>query len=141
MKKAFLAAGFAIAVTISASAQSKKKEPPPPPEPPKPPVEIVDSIPPPPPPPTILNDDEIVELPEDYQEFLKRNPSVGSVHWNDNAIVIVPKKGKAERYVLDDNGIRQAEAKYGKLPQAPPVPPPPPVPPKAPRAPKRVHRV
>lgn len=138
MKKAFLIAGFA-AITICASAQSKKKIPPPPPEPPKPPVEIVADVPPPPPPlppppPPVLTADEIAELPEDFKDFLKRNPSVGSVHWSDNTIFIVPKKGKAERYVLDENGIRQAEAKYGKLPEAPP---PPPAPPKTPRAPKQ----
>jgi hypothetical protein len=146
MKKAFLVAGFAVALTLSASAQSKKKEPPPPPKPPKPPVEMVDAVPPPPPPappppppppaPTSLSEEEIASLPADYQNFLKRNPSVGSVFWQEGAIYIVPKKGDIERFRLDEKGVREAEAKYGKLPEAPPPPPAPPVPPKAPRAPK-----
>lgn len=140
MKKAILAASFVVALALSASAQTKKKEPPPP-KPPKPPVEVVDVVPPPPPPPpppapTELSSEEIALLPEDYQAFLKRNPSVGSVFWQEEAIYIVPKKGEIERYALNEKGIDEAEAKYGKLPTAPTPPPAPPVPPKPPRAPK-----
>ncbi len=141
MKKAFLAAGFAVAIALSTSAQSRKKELPPPPKPPKPPVEVVDAVPPPPPPPpppapTSLTEAEIASLPEDYQNFLKRNPSVGSVFWQEESIYIVLKKGDIERYTLDEKGIKQAEERYGKLPEAPPPPPVPPVPPKVPRVPK-----
>lgn len=133
MKKKFFLAGVAFALAVSVSAQTKKKVPPPPPKPPKPPVEILKDIPPPPPPPLPpppltppppeWTQEEIAELPEDFQDFLKRNPSVGSIHWNNNSIFIISKKGKADRYVLNEDGIRQAEAKYGKLPTSPPPPP------------------
>lgn len=140
MKKAFLAAGFFIAVVVTASAQTKKA-PPPPPKPPAPPTELKIAPPPPPapgqppappapPPPPVPSDADITELPKDYQDFLARNPSVGSIHWTENSVVIVPKKGKAEKYALDEKGMTQAEAKYGKLPAAPPPPPIPPAPPK-----------
>lgn len=131
MKKQIFAAGFVALLTVAASAQ-KKKQPPPPPEPPAA-MKMDVPPPPPPPPPPALTDDEIAELPKDYQDFLSRNPSVGSVHWNNNAIFIVPKKGKVERYVLNEKGLAEAEAKYGKLPAAPPPPPKPPKPPVAPK--------
>lgn len=139
MKKVFLVAGFAVALSLGAAAQSKKRVPPPPPPPPL--VEAVDPVAPPPPPPpppapTHLSEKEIAALPADYQNFLKRNPSVGSVFWHDDAVYVVLKKGDIERFALDEKGIREAEAKYGKLPVAPPPPPEPPAPPKAPRAPK-----
>jgi hypothetical protein len=148
MKKVFFAVGFIVAFALNAAAQSKKKDPPPPPKAPKPPIEVVDVLPPPPPPPAPppppppppmpreLSDEEIANLPDDYRNFLNRNPTVGSVHWNNGAIFIVPKQGKVERYVLNEKGTREAEAKYGKLPQAPPPPPEPPTPPAPPKAPK-----
>lgn len=138
MKKAFLVAGFAIAVITTASAQTKKA-PPPPPKPPVPPTEIKVAPPPPPPapgeppapppPPPAITDADIADLPKDYQDFLTRNPSVSSVHWTESTIVIVLKKGKTEKYALNEKGIEQAETKYGKLPMAPPPPPKPPKPP------------
>ena len=148
MKKAFFVAGLALALAGTVSAQTRKKEPPPPPRPPNPPIEQVTDVPPPPPPappppppppppfPPILSEEEIAALPEDYRNFLNRNPSVSSVQWNRDAIFIIPKKGKAERFPLTEKGIKQAEAKYGQLPVAPPPPPEPPKAPKAPRAPK-----
>lgn len=135
MKKAFLAAGLVVTLAGTVSAQTKKKLPPPPPEPPKPPVEMVNIAPPPPPPPApvppppppppvvVLSKKEIAALPEDHRNFYKRNPSVGSLHWEEDAVLVVLKKGDTERYPLDENGIKQVEAKYGKLPTAPPPPP------------------
>jgi hypothetical protein len=66
---------------------------------------------------------------------LDRNPSISAVHWKDHAIVIEKKDGNTEEYVLDENGMKQAEAKYGKLPAPPPTPPVPPKPPIAPKPP------
>jgi hypothetical protein len=143
MKKAFLVAGSMVAMAIAAHAQTKK-EPPPPPKPPKPPVEMTKDVPPPPPVPPApppppappeFTEDEIADLPTDYQDFLKRNPTIGSVRWNQNSIFIVPKKGKPERFPLTENGLAQAEAKYGKLPASPPPPPEPPRPPVPPKPP------
>lgn len=143
MKKTFLVAGFALALTLAASAQSNRKAPPPPPKPPTPPAEAVHDVPPPPPPPpmappppppmpTTLSKETIAGLPQDYQDFLKRNPSVGSVNWHEESVFVVLRNGEVEQYSLNEEGIKQAEGKYGKLPQAPPPPPPP----KAPKPPK-----
>jgi hypothetical protein len=126
MKKVFLMA--ALAVSMAASAQTKKKAPPPPPPPP-PPVEAVNDIPPPPPKPPAPPPPPA--LPKEYTDFLNRNPSVKSIHWKNETVVIKKKNGEAEKYALTEEGIRDAEAKYGQLPQAPP--PPPPKPPKAPK--------
>lgn len=140
MKKAFLVAGSVFFLAVVASAQSRK-QPPPPPKPPTPPAAMTKDIPPPPPPPPSeppappappppdMTGNETTDLPADYQDFLARNPSVGSLHWKANAVVIALKKGGQERYSLDEKGIEQAEAKYGKLPVAPPPPPKPPKPP------------
>lgn len=124
-----------LTLAIAAQAQSKKQPPPPPPPPP--PVEMTNDVPPPPPPPPVppVKDGEKTIYPKDYQDFLDRNPSVSAVRWQDNAIVIERKDGKTERYVLDENGTRQAEARYGKLPAPPPPPPMPPKPPVAPKPP------
>ncbi|HEV7332098.1 MAG TPA: hypothetical protein VGN63_13770 [Flavisolibacter sp.] len=127
MKKVFLLA--ALAVSIAASAQTKKKVPPPPP-----PVEALNDIPPPPSPKPPLPPPPPA-LPKDYTDFLSRNSSVKSLHWQNEILVIKKKNGQTERYVLNEQGIREAEAKYGKLPQAPPPPPKPPVPPTPPHAP------
>lgn len=90
--------------------------------------------PPPPPPPEIVKHIADADPPTD-KEFLKRNKSVRSVHWNfENDIIITLKTGKEERYHLKDKKqVEAAESKYGMLPVAPPPPPlPPPPPPPAP---------
>jgi hypothetical protein len=108
-----------------AFGQNKEKKAPPPPPPPK--VEAP-AVPPPPPPPSVV-------LPEDYKEFLKRNPSVSGLHWYQNKTVTVRlKTGAKEVYDLSKNeAINQFEAKYGEMPAVPP-PPPPAKKPKAPKA-------
>lgn len=70
------------------------------------------------------------------QDFLKRNPDVSRVGWStgqgDDAVrlVITRKDGGQEEYNLaNDDELRKAEAKYGKLPVPPPPPPVPPAPP------------
>ncbi|MBL7732274.1 MAG: hypothetical protein JNM88_13940 [Chitinophagaceae bacterium] len=67
------------------------------------------------------------------KDFLKRNPDVKRVGWvfskEDDAVrmVIIRNDGTTEEYNLDnEDELRKAEAKYGKLPVAPPPPPPPP---------------
>src|SRR5687768_10886399 len=114
MKKVFLLA--AMAVSMAAMAQTKKKAPPPPPPPP-PVVEIIKIPPPPPEPPA---PPPPPALPKEYTDFLDRNPSVKSIHWKNETVVIKKKNGESEKYALSDKGIRDAEAKYGQLPQAPP---------------------
>ena len=140
MKKKIIMAGLAFMMVGAASAQ-KEAAPPQPPKPPKPPIENSKEIPPPPPPaplppdpppppaPPILSAEQIETLPNDYQAFLSRNPSVGSLRWNKEAVWVMLKDGKEERYLLNEEGIKQAEAKYGQLPVVPPPPPPLPPPP------------
>ncbi|HEY1023385.1 MAG TPA: hypothetical protein VGE06_13790 [Flavisolibacter sp.] len=125
MKKVFLMA--TLAVSMAAAAQTKKKTPPPPPPPPI--VEAATPAPPPPPKPPAPPPPPA--LPKEYSDFLERNPSVKNLHWKNQTLVIKKKNGETEKYMLNDEGIREAEAKYGKLPQVPP--PPPPKPPLAPK--------
>ncbi len=136
MKKKILVASLIFAMAGSALAQEEAL-PPKPPKPPKPTVEKLkefppppDAPPPPPPAPPVLSEEEVGLLPDDYQDFLSRNPSVGSLRWNKEAVWVMLKNGKEERFLLNDSGIKQFKAKYGKLPTAPPPPPPPPLPPK-----------
>lgn len=68
-------------------------------------------------------------MPNDYQDFLNRNPEVRGVHWNKHQIIIRMKNGSEERYERNEKGTTTAEAKYGTLPKAPPPPPKPPKPP------------
>jgi len=78
-------------------------------------------------------------ISEDYEAFLKRNPSVKSLSWTTNEVIVNLKSGKQERYnTADEKSIKDAEAKYGKLPMAPP-PPPPPLPPPVPSKSKRTQ--
>ncbi len=127
---------------FSAVSAQKEAVPPKPPKAPTPPVERLKDIPPPPPPaplppdappppsaPPILSVEQLDLLPDDYQAFLSRNPSVGSLRWNKEAVWVMLKDGKEERYLLNEEGVKQAEAKYGQLPVAPPPPPPLPPPP------------
>lgn len=66
------------------------------------------------------------QLPADYRDFLKRNPTVKSVGWmKDEEVIIRLKSGAEERYQLHDElSVKEAEMKYGKLPATPPPPPP-----------------
>ena len=134
-------------VVLAASAQViRKDEPAKPPSPPKPPIEKMGDVPPPPPPPppplappppeppvpgVPLED---VDISDDYETFLKRNPSVKNLGWNhQNVLTVHLKSGKQEKYNLSDEKSRKAaEDKYGELPAAPPPPPPPPPPPMPP---------
>ncbi|ALI98213.1 M56 family metallopeptidase [Rufibacter tibetensis] len=68
---------------------------------------------------------------DDYDVFLRRNPSIDKVGWNQNTIYIHLKSGKTETYPRTAEGTAAAEKKYGTLP---PPPPPPPAPPAAPDA-------
>ena len=77
--------------------------------------------------------DEYID--DDLRTFLKRNPSVRSLNWTENAVIIKLKNGKEERYLLHDKkSMNEAEEKYGEFPLAPPPPPKviaPPPPPKS----------
>ncbi|MFD2246141.1 M56 family metallopeptidase [Pontibacter ruber] len=71
-------------------------------------------------------------LPVDYTNFLKKNPSVKKVGWTMNkqtkseVIVLFMKSGGTERYELNNSqSMAIAEGKYGKFPTV--LPPPPPV--------------
>lgn len=140
MKKRFIVAGFAAVMFFAVSAQITEKEDPP--KPPTAPVEKAKDIPPPPPPPPPISNEpalppappkpplppaEGVEMHDDYNAFLKRNPLVKSLGWTMKQEVIVRlKSGKEERFKLDDaRSMKAAEIKYGKFPIAPPPPPPP----------------
>ncbi|HEX8334017.1 MAG TPA: hypothetical protein VF622_15465 [Segetibacter sp.] len=90
--------------------------------PPVPPVEKIGEVPPAPdaPPPPFDGG-----IPEDYKAFLKRNPTVRSLGWTEESVIVRLKTGKKERYILtDEKSIKEAETKYGELPEAPPPPPP-----------------
>lgn len=152
MKRRFFVAGFAVVAVFIASAQiNQKEESPAPPAPPKPPLEMKNVLPPPPPPapaeppapceppapplPPTPPDPPLDEnqLPDDYEAFLKRNPSVKSLGWTaENKVIVRLKSGKEDRYDLDDEKSRkEVTEKYGELPVAPPPPPlAPPPPPK-----------
>lgn len=70
------------------------------------------------------------------KNFLKRNPSVKSIHWKEKGTVLVltTKSGATETYQLNKKETMTAfTRKYGGLPVAPP--PLPPVPPPAPPVP------
>lgn len=137
MKKSIFVAGLAVTMAVAASAQDvRKDEPPKPPVPPKPMVKKMKDVPPPPdapppPPPPAIGD---IPLPQDVDEFMKRNQNVKGVDWKADEIIIQLKSGNKERYNLNDaQSKKSAEAKYGALPEMPPPPPPPPAAPKAPK--------
>jgi hypothetical protein len=145
MKKNVLVAGLAFVLFLATSAQiTQKKEPPKPPLAPKPPIENTNDLKEPPPPPPAppappIPPAEGLQLPDDFEAFLKRNPSVKSLVWKENdELIIRLKSGKEERYQLNNEKSRnEAAAKYGELPSAPPPPPPPPAPPAPPKPPKK----
>lgn len=71
-------------------------------------------------------------LPVNYKNFLKRNPTVEKVGWKlkdskgPEAVIILLKSGETETYQINDaQSMATAESKYGKLPDL--LPPPPPV--------------
>lgn len=125
MKKRFLVA--AAILTASVSFAQQKKQPPPPPAPPPPTVNLDKFVPPPPPPPPPKAPaKERMDLPKDYQAFLKRNPTVKSLSWSENKVHVNLKSGKEEVYNLNDTEeMQDLKEKYGELPVAPPPPPPP----------------
>ena len=107
MNKNFVVACIAIAaIGFNASAQKKEKAPPPPPRQPQ----------------TV-----IVNENKEYDEFLKRNPTVKSLFWKGTGHLmgVRLKSGKEEVYNLEnENEVASAKAKYGNLPEPPPPPPP-----------------
>ncbi|WP_162051680.1 M56 family metallopeptidase [Pontibacter pamirensis] len=71
--------------------------------------------------------------PEDYKNFLKKNPEVDRVGWiirekgdsPENTIIMFFKSGGSEIYDLnDEKSISTVENRYGKLLKLPPPPPP-----------------
>lgn len=85
-----------------------------------------DTLPAPPPPPTVAPG-TTTYMPDDYGKFLKRNPSVKSIHWSERDMIVELKSGKKETYQRHNaKSIETAIKKYGELPVAPPPPPPPP---------------
>jgi hypothetical protein len=122
MKKSIFVAAAVLAGSI-AFAQKKEKQPPPPPSPP---IVNVNEIPPPPPPPPMKAKEA---LPKDYQAFLKRNPTVKGIDWNNTEMRIRLKSGKEEVFDMNNNeDVEKLKNQYGELPAAPPPPPPPPAP-------------
>ena len=120
MKKSIFVA-VAVLGASAVFAQKKEKQPPPPPPPP---VVIVNEAPPPPPPPKAKE-----ALPKDYQAFLKRNPTVKGIDWNNSKVRIRLKSGKEETFDMNNKeDVERLKNQYGELP----APPPPPPPPKAP---------
>ncbi|MDB5193729.1 MAG: hypothetical protein JWQ96_3292 [Segetibacter sp.] len=130
MKK-ILINGLALSLAVAASAQDEAKLP----KPPKPPVEKLTDVPPPPPEaPRVSMASPIGKIPAEYSMFLKEKPTVRSLSWNYESVIIRFKSGKEERYTLSDKvSMKEAEAKYGELPAAPPPPPLPPLPPNHPQ--------
>jgi hypothetical protein len=137
MKKVFLTS-LMFNLVFFASAQEGK--PPKPVAPAEPVVEKAIEVIPPglpllspaPPPPVPRMPPAIKELLRDeHSMFLKRNPGVSSVYWDNDSVIIRRKSGKEERYNLaDENSMKAATEKYGDIPEAPPPPPPPhPMPP------------
>jgi hypothetical protein len=67
---------------------------------------------------------DTTQLPQDYTNFLKRNPTVKAIAWKTDSVIIILKSGKTEAFVLNnENSVASAEKKHGKLPVAPPPPP------------------
>ena len=132
MKKRIFLAAAAFLYVCNGMSQVKKAIPPAPPPPPPTAVESVEA---PPPPPVQAP----APVPDDYKDFLSRNPSVKSIAWlKDNKVRVQLKSGTEEVYDLGNKqDTEKFTARYGALPEAPPPPPPAPAkPPKAPKAPQ-----
>lgn len=126
MKKSIFVAAAVLAASVS-FAQKKEKQPPPPPPPPLMNVNEVPPPPPPPPPPAKAKKN----LPDEFQAFLKRNPSVKGIGWNNNKVRIHLKSGKEEVFDMNNKeDVEKLKNQYGELPAPPPPPPPPPPAPK-----------
>lgn len=133
MKKSIFVAVAVLGGSV-AFAQKKEQQPPPPPPPP---VVIVNEVPPPPPPPQVPKPKEA--LPKDYQAFLKRNPTVKGIDWNNSKVRIRLKSGKEETFDMNNKeDVERLKNQYGELPAPPPPPPPPPPP--APKAPNKISQ-
>lgn len=81
----------------------------------------------------VIND---TTKPMDFDEFMKRNPSVNGVGWmsEPHRMIVKLKNGGEERYNLENAADREKLVqKYGGIPASPPPPPP------APAAPGRGH--
>ena len=60
---------------------------------------------------------------EYYKLFLKRNPKIKDMYWSKAGITIELKDGKKEIYDLkNQDEIKKAEVKYGRLPSLAPPP-------------------
>ena len=97
------------AVFAGSIAFAQKKAPPPPPK-------VATHMAPPPAP----------ALPDDYEAFLKRNPTVKHLSWSEGKTVhVYLKNGEKETYQLNTKAEKEkAEELYGQLPTPPPAPPP-----------------
>ncbi|GGK65120.1 M56 family metallopeptidase [Rufibacter glacialis] len=73
--------------------------------------------------PPVIKRQEAKNLPPDYQDFLKRNPTVNHIYWTENSFHVVLKSGTNEVFPKSEAGYKAAEKKYGKLPASPPPPP------------------
>lgn len=62
----------------------------------------------------------------DYQQFLKRNPTVKALEWRTfTQVYVIFKSGKKEIYQLNNPvELKKAEGLYGQFPSPPPPPPP-----------------
>ena len=83
--------------------------------------------PPPPPPPAVSNSSSVqrvVDLRNDYEAFLKRNPEVKRLSWSKDRVRVYLKNGKQEAYEFSNaEQMKQLENKFGELPPPPPPPP------------------
>ena len=123
MKKRILVALAVLAGSVAFAQKKVKQQPPPPP------VVDVKEVPPPPPPVV-----KKVKDADSYSAFLKRNPTVKGIGWQQgNRVRIHLKSGKEEVYDLNkEDDVVNLKNKYGELPVPPPPPPlAPPPPPKA----------
>lgn len=123
MKKTIFLAIAVFTGSVSFAQQKQTKPPPPPPK-----VNVDKFVPPPSPPkePSKAKTEKlVVSKNADYQEFLKRNPTVERLTWaHENMVRIYLKSGKQETYDLKkENDVQAVKNKYGELPIAPPQPP------------------
>jgi len=106
-KIAMLTALILVAV-VAINAQSEKQKPPPPPK-----VDIVKFQPP------------VSVGIASQKEFLKKNPDVSDINWQETKTIILKlKSGKEEKYNLTNEAEKKSFTdKYGKTPIQPPPPP------------------
>jgi hypothetical protein len=123
MKKSIFFAIAALAGFVAFTQQKQTKQSPPPPK-----VSLEKFVPPPPPskqPSKVKTEHFASSKNPDYQEFLKRNPTVKKITWAyKNTVRIYLKSGKQETYDLKkEKDMQNLKNKYGELPAAPPPPP------------------